>query len=323
MNNLEPENKICPSLGLLDDEDSSFAFPSNLNYCHRSYPAASIRLIHQGDLCLSGQYRECPVYLRQQARPASASAPKRRVRKKKAGKIPWQVVGIALVMFIAAFGFWNSGLLFPTGGQATRATAVSSVAAETVMPTRAATSVSIVAPITWVTLTNAPTITPTPTITLTPALTITLPPTIMPTSVLIKRRLDIPFGTTYKFVIHKTKGAEKLETFAEKYNTTVAAILAINYRLTDPTWSDVLFVIPVGFSNVKGLPVFVVYQIKEEERGISSEELAAKLRVNPFDLKYYNDLLAEGARPLVGDLILVPWSDANIKIPGEPDSWNK
>ncbi len=117
----------------------------------------------------------------------------------------------------------------------------------------------------------------------------------------------MPIGDYYKFIIHKAKDGERLEYFAEKYNTTVEAIIAINYRLTNPAYEDVLFVVPINFSTIKGMPVFVVYEIKLEERGISPETLAKKLRVNLFDLKYYNGLMQPGQRPLVGDLILVPW----------------
>ncbi len=139
------------------------------------------------------------------------------------------------------------------------------------------------------------------------AATLTFTPTPLPTSILNKRGLDIPIGDYYKFVIYKTKGGERLEEFAEKYNTSAEAILMINYRLTNPVWSDILFVIPVGFSNVEKLPIFVVYQIKGDDRGTSWDMLAALLRVNPVDLKYYNGVIAAGDRPLVGDLILVPW----------------
>ncbi|MDD2923189.1 MAG: LysM peptidoglycan-binding domain-containing protein, partial [Anaerolineales bacterium] len=155
---------------------------------------------------------------------------------------------------------------------------------------------------------------PSPTTAFTPTITPTFTATGSPTSILYKRGLDMPIGDYYKFVIHKAKDGERLEDFAQKYNTTVEAILAINYHLTNPVWADMLFVVPVGFSNTEELPIFVVYQVKGEERGISADSLARKLRANPFDLKYYNNILAEGERPLVGDLILVPWSKPVGKI---------
>ncbi|GAB4546399.1 MAG: hypothetical protein Fur002_21440 [Anaerolineales bacterium] len=128
------------------------------------------------------------------------------------------------------------------------------------------------------------------------------------TAALRKRGLDAPIGDYYQFVIHKTQGAERLEDLAAQYNTTVEAILYINYNVTNPTWAAVLVVIPVNFSQVEGLPVFVAYRVTEEERGISASALAEKLRANPFDFMYYNGMQAENERPLVGDWVLVPWS---------------
>jgi hypothetical protein len=153
--------------------------------------------------------------------------------------------------------------------------------------------------------------TPTPTLvvpTATPTLGEFLTPTLMPTRLTSTRRLDIPIGGYYKFLIHKSKDGEELETYAEKYNTTVEAILYINYHLTNPVWEDVLFVVPINIKDVSGMPIFVVYEIKPEEEAISPDRLAAVLNVNAFDLRYYNGMLdAAGSVPRMGDLILVPW----------------
>lgn len=175
--------------------------------------------------------------------------------------------------------------------------------------------------------TRAPTLAPaTPVLSATPTMTATptLTPTVTPTKVIYARGLDMPIGDYYKFVIHKAQRGDKLEDFAQKYNTTVAAMLAINYHLSDPPWENTLFVIPVNFSNVEGMPMFVVYTIKREERGISTAALAKKLRVDLFDLQYYNGMTLPAQRPLVGDLILVPWfPNQNRKVIFDgPDWWD-
>jgi LysM repeat protein len=118
--------------------------------------------------------------------------------------------------------------------------------------------------------------------------------------------LDVVIGTDYKFVIHQVSTGEDLSQYAKKYNTSVAAILAVNYGLAGPVWVDVLVVIPVGFTDFSKLPSFVVYEVKPEERGNSVADIAKRLRVNPLDLKYYNGWTSDGDRPLVGDLLLVP-----------------
>ncbi len=144
-------------------------------------------------------------------------------------------------------------------------------------------------------------------------------PTFTSTPLFSPRGFNTPIGGYYKFVVHKAREGERLEPLAEQYGTTVEAMTAVNYHLTNPPWADMIFVIPVGFSEVEGLPMFVVYQIKPEERGISMDALAKKLRVDLFDLKYYNGMMEAGQRPLVGDLILVPWfPDQNRKIILDP-----
>jgi hypothetical protein len=65
-------------------------------------------------------------------------------------------------------------------------------------------------------------------------------------------------------------------------------------------------VIPTGFSDAAKLPSFIVYQVSEQNRGISVEEMAKYLQVSAADLKYYNGWTNAGDRPLVGDYLLVP-----------------
>jgi hypothetical protein len=118
--------------------------------------------------------------------------------------------------------------------------------------------------------------------------------------------LDVLIGTDYKFVIHKVLTGEDLNQYAAKYNTSVEAIIAVNYGLDSIAWVDTLLVIPVDFTDFSKLPYFVIYKVKREEIGISVENMAKRLRVNPLDLKYYNGWTSPGDRPLVGDLLLVP-----------------
>jgi len=316
MNNASHTNIICPFLGLRDDPDSLLEFPSAQNYCYRRQSGASVRFAYQNEFCLSEKHRECSVFLNQQ----SALLPKqiRAVRSYRDGAFRKTLIATlsALLIIVLALGWENARQgLFSLGILKTAQTTAPALTTPTT------TAVAIIPTMTNVALPSesaltAPppvsatsvTATRTPKPTRTPTPTVTATRTATSTSIVFKRHLDIPIGGYYKFVIHKAKDGEKLETFAEKYNTSVAAIIAINYNLTNPVWDSVLFVIPVNFTNVANLPIFVVYQIKREEVGVSPEGLANELRVNPYDLKYYNDMLNPGERPLVGDLILVPWA---------------
>lgn len=54
---------ICPFLGISDDRKTSLAFPSTWNCCHRCKPVVAVALVHQKNICLTGDYEACPVFL--------------------------------------------------------------------------------------------------------------------------------------------------------------------------------------------------------------------------------------------------------------------
>jgi hypothetical protein len=94
-----------------------------------------------------------------------------------------------------------------------------------------------------------------------------------------------------------------MDQYAEKYHTSVDAILAVNYNLKTPMWVDALVIIPVGFTDVSSLPSFETYVVTETGR--TAESLAQELGVDPRDLKYYN-AIGDGEALLVGDWLLIP-----------------
>lgn len=94
-----------------------------------------------------------------------------------------------------------------------------------------------------------------------------------------------------------------MHQYAEKYQTSVEAIQAVNYNLKTPLWVDALVIIPVGFTDVASLPSFEPYVVTETGRTV--ESLARELGVDPRDLKYYN-AIADGEALQVGDWLLIP-----------------
>jgi len=297
MNNTNHINRTCPSLGLVDDADTSLGFPSNWNYCHRSNPIAPPRFKHQEEYCLGGKYGECPLFLSQQAvsLPKELRIPRR--LSGTAGNNFFRKLLIAIIVFIVVlvvgWGLARQGLL-PLGIEKESQTASPS-SAPTLTVTSPSTTPAFVIP----TMIRPPTFarTQTPNDTITSA----VHPTSTPSN-----HLEVLIGTDYKFVIHKVLEGENLSRIAANYNTNVEAIETVNYFLGNPAWSGTLLVVPVGFTDVAKLPSFVVYQVKEKNRGISVENLAKYLRVTPLDLKYYNGWISDGNRPLVGDYLLVP-----------------
>ncbi len=117
------------------------------------------------------------------------------------------------------------------------------------------------------------------------------------------RRLDQPIGSDYKFVIHKVLNGENLNQYASWYKTSIEAILAVNYDLKTPVWVDELVIIPVGFTNVYGLPAFEAYEVPRAD--ISLDVLALSFAVSLKDLRYYNAIGMEESLQ-IGDWLLIP-----------------
>jgi hypothetical protein len=306
MNDENHTNRPCPFLGLLDDPETTQGFPSIWNYCHHSQPIALPAIEHQEEFCLGGKHRECRVFLSQQAvpLPADIRSPIVPAGGKRSGLRQKLVVGLTTLGVILVLGWEISSkgmFAIPGIGKST----------QTAIPTAISTATETPPPVTDIPPSATMTSSPFPTLTIlaspstpyTPTLFITATPTVTPS------QFDVLIGSDYKFVIHKVLTGEDLNQYAAKYNTSVETILAVNHGITVPVWVNTLVIIPVGFTDYAKLPSFVVYQVKQEERGISIEDMAKKLKVDPADLKYYNGWTDSGDRPLVGQFLLVPRYD--------------
>ncbi len=98
--------------------------------------------------------------------------------------------------------------------------------------------------------------------------------------------LDTPFGADVKFTLHQIASGENLDKLAVQHETTVDAIRAVNYSMPVPVWEDWIVVIPVGFSDVKGLPSFEPY--RADGTIFSLEELALQLNADAQSLLKFN-----------------------------------
>jgi len=66
----ERQSKVCPYLGLLQDSQTTLAFPSGANLCYHAKPLASPNLEYQRAFCLKGrQHTQCPVFTRTELAP--------------------------------------------------------------------------------------------------------------------------------------------------------------------------------------------------------------------------------------------------------------
>ena len=98
--------------------------------------------------------------------------------------------------------------------------------------------------------------------------------------------LDTPFGQERKFVIHRVLTGENLTVFADAYQTSTDAIIAINYHLPLPVWADWVVVIPVGTKDVSGIPPFEPFLATGERMTV--EALASQLNADVALFRKYN-----------------------------------
>ncbi len=280
MTNVGHGNPSCPHLGLEDDPDTSLAFPSIWNTCHRSRRVVCPSLDHQTEYCLSENHRNCVAFPAEQATsplPHHLRAP--RARRSVRGGYQSLALLLTGILVLAGLGWRLLAHKY-------------SLPVVTKMPT----------------LTRIASMTPSATHTA--FLTSTLVPTATGTPIsrfagqtVSKHQLEQPIGSDYRFVIHRVLDGENTNQYAAKYNTSIEAIVMVNYKFQTPLLAGALVIIPVGFTEVSNLPAFEPYQVSKTDSLL--KVLALRLSVSLEDLRYYNAIGPdESLQP--GDWLLIP-----------------
>ena len=315
----------CPFLGLNDDNTSHMAFTSPENHCYHCKPIAPIKLEHQNDYCLDPKFLTCPIYNDKEG----GRMPNNLIYIEDAGSISidkrllWAgliLAGIAVAISLF-FAFENtkssenppSSLISTNSIQTLTAIANASSLFEATA-TSIDTDSTILIPNTETVPDSAtPTTSPFPTLTLvvptsnsteinTASVSITPSATLMMTPQ-SPYSLDAPIGRGQLFIIHKVANGENLTTLADTFNTSVEAILAVNYMLNVPIRVDATVIIPLQKEDTQGLSLFEPYQVTHAQ--IAAEALAKELETDALLFKYVNDL-DDGDILRKGDWILVP-----------------
>ena len=115
--------------------------------------------------------------------------------------------------------------------------------------------------------------------------------------------LDTPIGGEVKFIIHRVQEGEAIGQYTSRYNTTEAAIRAVNYNMPSVLFIDWLVVIPLGVTDASGLPAFQPIQM--ETGGLSVEMFARQLGVDLEKINLYNDF-DPGRILQPGEWVLIP-----------------
>jgi LysM repeat protein len=290
----EPQNEtdaiFCPYLGLKEDAATSLAYPSSWNICHHCKPGESPRLEHQRTVCLSTAHLSCPVFTSES--PVSLPLSFRsHVRKSHRRLNKYWLAGVLIVVILAVGGFlaWNQ--LRPQG---TPLLDPSDVTSTTEEPPASGTTVNPTS-VENISLTPVPaTTTPLPSST---------PSQDTQTSSISIHSLDMPIGTTHRFVIHRIQQGESMGQLASQYNTTLEAISLVNYYMPSPVWINWLVIIPVDATDMTGLPSFEPYMVVKG--GITVENLATDLKLDATSLKFYNGL-ENGYVLTGGEWLIIP-----------------
>jgi len=274
--------KICPFLGLADDTRTAMVFPSAQNYCyHVTHPTAPSDN-HQSEFCLNGAYSRCPVYMDSKTGPMPMEMTSDGSRKNRKKKLPRIYILTALILVVGIAGVWllsNNGLASNSVSETKTAPVVFTQPSTELFATLTATN------------TPQPTKTMTP---LPPTTTATLPPLHM---------IETPIGLERQFVVHRVLEGEGFISIAATYNTNEDAIRAVNYALGDSLWADTVLVIPLGQTDISGIPPMSVFLVSDE--GMTIEALALEQNVDAALLRELN-ALPEGYILHQGEWVLIP-----------------
>ena len=271
--------QLCPYLGLRDDSDTAFSFPSTANHCFRLIPVTAVKLDHQREFCLSGKNPLCEVFRgepgRSKKRFKDVVHRPRRVRQLIRNWLFWLFP--TLIIMASIFGL----VLIKPGRDLTSSPGINSEKTPTML----------------IESTKTP---PLSTQVPSPSATVVVS-TSTPTMVVV-RALDIPIGIQNPLVIHQVREGESMSFLAKHSNTTEEAIISLNYNLSLPLWPKVVIVIPLNQVYVNNLPLFEPYRVTE---AISPQALAANFSIDIEMLMVYNLVDPEYVFT-VGEWVLIP-----------------
>ncbi len=285
----KPAHQFCPHLGIKSDPTTSFSYPSKGHVCFHAKKTPTPELEYQRSTCLTVQHLHCPVY----KSPSGARLPDDILEPGEAMKVQPKYLLWGFLIILLGLGVFL--------GVRYRESIITQVEG-IIIPAWRQTQQSMPA-----TLPPTATIVPSATITPQPTQTATLEPEPTPTPSSTWRpaviALGTPIGSEIQFVIQRVNEGESLGQFANRYNTTEAAIRAVNYNMPSVLFIDLVIVIPVDITDPDGLPT--LQPIQMETSGLSVESFAVQLGVDPEEMSRYNNVTPDRILG-PGEWILVP-----------------
>ncbi len=291
---------ICPYIGLPSDTRTAMENPSPQNYCHNLKPPSSPSLTHQSGFCLNVTFKQCQYYSEDAGEPGHVVPVKKSRKKRK-----WVPLTIAALLGIALLG----GLLFAGGQIFPRLFPPPAEKATTpVVEAAAAVPVSTSEP-TLMEIVIEPEVTE-PAITAVSTLVIEnqveVATEVAPADVFTEETPQpplIPVQPGRVFLLHRVAGGEDLIAIAEKYNTSVEAIRAVNYNMAPELWVDSMIVVPENQIDVSGVTPMIPLEITGSEKTV--QDLAEDHAVSPELLGEINSR-STTYHFQIGDWVIMP-----------------
>jgi LysM repeat protein len=280
--------RTCPYLGTSDDPQTSMAYPSGNNYCHRVKSLASPSLAYQRSYCMNAAHVQCEAYTGSQLKTlpleaVDAQAALPGIRPLLKYILPAIFVLLALVVTWFALKN-NPAVVIEPKLTATITAQLPAVVTKAV--TQTAVSSQTVEP-------SQTPIQATATSTVVPATSTAVPPHL----------IETPVGLTRQFIVHQVREGESTTSLAKKYGTTEQAIRAVNYLMTGSLWANSILVIPLNQVDVSLVPPLSAYAITKQ--GVNLDALALEQGVDKLLLAEINALPADYIFT-IGEWVLIP-----------------
>ncbi|RPH69064.1 hypothetical protein EHM76_07355 [bacterium] len=282
-------------MGLRDDPKTSRAYPSINNDCFYCKSPVAPKIEHQVAYCLTGRFRDCPVYkqLKGSAFPARLRANGAAFRPRRFFLKMMMFLSVAVGIVVALQRFQPS---FP-------GTVGSPLGSPVRAPSRTVAGPPSDQAPTGVTQLPAASQIP---FTKTAGVKIAEEPPAI--SKAFSHALDIPFQVGNRtFLIHRIQSGEAFEILANGYRTSVESIQALNYGLKTPLRvNHVIVICPDSFSVDLSLPAFTTYEITDHETTI--DEVARNFNIEADLLRYYNGC-SDNCHLMIGDWLIIPQAE--------------
>ncbi len=309
MNDILRDQKIesiCPYIGLSSDVQTAMENPSPQNYCHNMKPVSSPSLTHQSAFCLNVTFKQCQ-YFTENAKNPGRNYPAKKPRSKR----KWLPLALAALVCIAILGvlFVAGGqlraLFFPPRADNGPTPVVETAAATQIPATEPALREIVIEPeVTESAIMTEPAVMAESTLVIENQAQPAAIPTPIP--ILTGEPAQPPLGTVAPervFLLHRVARGEDLIAIADKYNTSVEAIRAVNYNMASELWVDTMIVIPENQSDVTGVTSMIPVEISGVEKTV--QEIAEEYAVSA-DLLASVNARTTSYRFQIGDWVIVP-----------------